>query len=69
MLKLAVLDYEKGKLHTYNEDCLNKLGYTKDWKDEFYRGSDGIEGFISCVLNFSLNNIHYMEYTEEKRNA
>tara|TARA_R100001082_G_scaffold98728_3_gene67142 strand:+ start:856 stop:1065 length:210 start_codon:yes stop_codon:yes gene_type:complete len=68
MIKLAILDYEKGKLHTYNEDCLNKLGYTKDWKDEFYCDSEGIEGFISCVLDFSLNNIHYMEYTEEKRN-
>ena len=69
MLKLAVLDYEKGILHTFNEDWLNKLGDTNDWKDEFYSDSEGIEGFISCVLNFSLNNIHYMEYTEEKRNA
>ena len=68
MLKLAIFDYANGKLHTYSEDYLNKLGYTKDWRDEFISDNEGIRGFISCVLDFGLDNIHFMEYTEECKN-
>ena len=34
MIKLAILDYEKGKLHTYNEDYLNKLSHYKKRKNK-----------------------------------
>ena len=66
MLNLAIFDYQKGKLITLNKSYLEELGYNEDWKDEL-NGEEGLEGCISCVLGFSLNQIHYMEYTKEDK--
>ena len=64
MNKLAILSYTDGKLYTYSEKFLKENFYEVDWKEEFYSEVEGIESFITTVLGFSIEQIHYMEYTD-----
>jgi len=60
--KLVILDYETMTIHLYDNEFLKKNYYDIDWKDEFYSEVEGIESFITTVLNFDLDSIHWMEY-------
>ncbi len=63
-MKLAILSYTDGKLYTYSEKFLKENHFDVDWKDEFYSEVEGIESFITTVLGFSIDQIHWMEYTD-----
>ena len=70
--KLVILDYETMTVHLYDNEFLKKNYYDVDWKDSFYSEVEGIESFITTVLNFKLGAIHWMEYenlikNEEKK--
>jgi len=60
--KLVILDYETMTIHLYDNEFLKKNYYDIGWKDEFYSEVEGIESFITTVLNFDLDSIHWMEY-------
>ena len=63
-MRLAILSYTDGKLYTYSEKFLSENYFNVDWKEEFYSEVEGIESFITTVLGFSMEQIHYMEYTD-----
>ena len=63
-MRLAILSYTDGRLYTYSEKFLKENFYEVDWKEEFYSEVEGIESFITTVLGFSIDQIHWMEYTD-----
>lgn len=63
-MRLAILSYTDGRLYTYSEKFLNENYFNVDWKEEFYSEEEGIESFITTVLGFSIDQIHWMEYID-----
>ena len=63
-MSLAILSYTDGKLYTYSEKFLKENHFDVDWKDEFYSEVEGIESFITTVLGFSIDQIHWIEYID-----
>ena len=63
-MRLAILSYTDGKLYTYSEKFLSENYFNVDWKEEFYSEVEGIESFITTALGFSIDQIDWMEYTD-----
>ena len=57
---LAILSFADMKVYVYDKEFLKKHYYDIEWKDE--DEVEGLESFISNVLNFNLDNIQWMEY-------
>ena len=60
--KLVIIDYETMTVHLYDNKFLKENYYDVNWKNEFYSEVEGIESFITTVLNFDLGAIHWSEY-------
>jgi hypothetical protein len=59
---LVILSSTNNKVYIYDNKYLKDNNYYSHWKNEFYSEIEGIESFITTVLNFNLGNIQWIEY-------